>query len=297
LQQGIREGLSNKQWKDNAVFIAYDAFGPSHFARWAGWMEHSLYSSGRVAPWPLAWDGASPSFYVFNWSSITDYTVFSPQIETMNWVFMLKEAQKLNPKFWFEISTWDGHEQGDSDKRKAYAKAGQQYNPERYGGMVQFGMWLLRPRVVREFRAYQDILAQAEPYFLPIVNAVDRVHQNATLRDFWRKGELVPNRSHPHPYQTIVPREYQSADRWFLLDTSLDPKRPWELGTPIPVFSLALVKGNAPQRQWLVYAHSPLGPRQGVQITIPGYRAVTVNVSIGGSFYLIDEKGQRVQQI
>jgi hypothetical protein len=297
LQQGLREGLSGKPWKDNAVFIGYDAFGPSHFARWAGWMEHSLYSSGRVAPWPLAWDGGSPSFYVFNWSSITDYTVFSPQVEAMNWVFMLKEAQKLNPKFWFEISTWDGHEPGDSDKRKAYAKAGQQYTPERYGGMVQFGMWLLRPRVVREFRAYQDTLAQAEPYFLPIVNAVDRVHKNATLSDFWRKGELVPNRSQSHPYQTIVPKEYQSSDRWFLLDTSLDPKRPWELGTPIPVFALALVKGNGSQRQWLVYAHSPLGARRDVQISIPGYSAVKVNVSVSGSFYLVDEKSQRVQQI
>jgi hypothetical protein len=297
LQRGIREGLTSRIWKDNAIFIAYDAFGPSHFARWAGWMEHSLYSSGRISPWPLAWDGASPSFYVFNWSAILDYTVFSPQVETMNWVFMLNETWRLNPDFWFEISTWDGHEQGDSDKRKAYARSGQQYTPERYGGMAQFGMWLLRPRVVREFRGYQDTLAQAEPYFLSVVDAVDRVHKNATLLEFWRKGELVPNRSGQHPYQTIVPKEYQNADRWFMLDTSLDPKRPWELGTQIPVYSLALVKGSAPQRQWLVYAHSPLGPRQGVQINIPNYRAVTVNVSVGGSFYLADEKSQRVRQV
>ena len=297
MQKGILDGLSNKAWKESAIFIAYDAFGPSHFARWPGWMEHSLYCRGRISPWPLAWDGASPSFYVFNWSGITDYTVFSPQIETMNWVFMLNETLRINPKFWFEISAWDGHEPGDSDKRKAYARAGQQFGPERYGGMVQFGMWLLRPRVVREFRGYQDTLAEAEPYFLPIVEAVDRIHQNPTLRDFWRNGELVPNRSQSHPYQTLVPQEYENADRWFLLDASINPKQPWELGTPLPVFALALVKDRAPQRQWLVYAHSPLGVRQGVQINIPGYRSVTVNVTVGGSFYLLDEKAQRVQQL
>jgi hypothetical protein len=298
LQLGIRESLISKSWKENAIFIAYDAFGPSHFARWPGWMEHSLYSSNRIDPWPLAWDGASPSFYTFNWSSITDYTVYSPQVEAMNWVFMQAEAQKLNPKFWFELSVWDGHEPGlENDKRKTYANAGQQFTPERYGGMVQFGMWLLRPRVVREFRGYLDTLAQSESYFLPIVNAVDRVHKKMILKEFWLTANLVANRTQQHPYQTMVPQEFLNSDRWFLLDTSLDPERPWELGTPLPVFALALVKGTAPQRKWLLYAHSPLGPRQNVQISIPDYQAVTVNVSVGGSFYLIDEESQQTQVI
>jgi hypothetical protein len=293
LQQGIREGLASDEWREKAVFIGYDAFGPSHFARWAGWMEHSLYSSGRVAPWPYAWDGASTPFYVFNWSSITDYTVFSPQIEAMNWVFMLEETRRFNSKFWFEISTWDGHEQGDIDKHKAYERAGQEFTPDRYAGMVQFGMWLLRPRVVREFRGYRDTVAQSEAYFLPITDAVYRVHKNSTLNEFWRRGELVPNRMQSHPYQTLVPAEYQNVDRWFLLETSLDPPRPWELGTQLPVFALALVKGKAPQRQWLVYAHSPLGDRQGVQVSIPGYRSVTMNVTVAGTYYLVDEKYMR----
>ncbi|MCI0660981.1 MAG: hypothetical protein L0220_07905 [Acidobacteria bacterium] len=298
LQRGIRESLTSNAWKENAIFIAYDAFGPSHFARWPGWMEHSLYSSGRIDPWPLAWDGGSPSFYTFNWSTITDYTVYSPQIEAMNWVFMQAEAKKLNPKFWFEVSTWDGHEPTlENDKRKTYEKSGQQFTPERYGGMVQFGMWLLRPRVVREFRGYLDTLAQSESYFLPIVNAVDRVHKKPILRDFWLTADLVPNRAQQHPYRTMVPQEFQTRNRWFLLDTSLDPKRPWQAGTPLPVYALALIKGNAPQRKWLLYAHSPLGPRQNVQISIPGYRAVTVNVSVGGSFYSVDEASRKTEEI
>jgi hypothetical protein len=298
LQEGLRQGFTSEVWKQHVRFIGYDAFGPAHFGRWAGWMEYSLYSKNRIAPWPLAWDGGSPSFYVYNWAAMTDFTVFSPQVETQNWVFMQAETRRVNRQFWFEMSVWDGHEPAqENDKRKTYAKLGQGFTPERYGGMAQFGMWLLRPRTVREFRGWQDTLAQAERYFLPIVEAVDRVHRNPTLRDFWRQGTLVPNRAGAHPYQTIIPAEYQSADRWFLLDTSLDPKRPWELGTPLPVFSLALSRGAAPQREWLVYAHAPLGARQNVQVTIPEYRAVTLSVAVGGSFYLVDERTGRVQPV
>lgn len=298
LQHGIVDGLASGDWKKNARFAAYDAFGPSHFARWPGWMEHSLYSKGRIDPWPYAWDGASPSFYVFNWSSITDYTVFSPQVEVMNWVFMLEEAKRANPDYWFELSTWDGHDPAQAnDKRKYYERVGQSYSPERYGGMVKFGMWLLRPRVVREFRGYLETLAQAESYFLPIVEAVDRVHDNPVMTEFWRKGRLVANRNHQHPYQTLVPSEYSNAERWFLLDTSIDPKRPWELGTPLPVFSLALVLGEARQRRWLLYAHAPVGSRQSVGISIPEYRTVTVDVAQAGSYYLVDERSGRVQAV
>ncbi|MEP7271362.1 MAG: hypothetical protein ABI882_07640 [Acidobacteriota bacterium] len=298
LQTGIREGLSNPAWRDRVIFVGYDAFGPPHFARWPGWMEYSLYSKGRIDPKPLAWDGGSPSYYVFNWNESTDYTVFGPQIESMNWIFMLREAERLNPKFWFEISTWDGHEpEMENDKRKLYAKLGQRFSPERYGGMVQFGMWLLRPRVVREFRGWRDTLADAEPFFLPIMEAVDRVHSNPLLGQFWKSAELVVNSARQHPYQTLVPAEYQAEKRWFLLDTDLDAPRPWKLTTAIPVFSMALVKGNAPSRQWLVYGHAPLGSRNGVSISIPDYGAIRVDVAVAGSFYVVDEASRRVQPV
>jgi hypothetical protein len=298
LEAGLREGLAEQGWRDRAIFIGYDAFGPPHFARWAGWMEHSLYRRGRIDPNVLAWDGGSPSFYTFNWAATTDFTVFSPQIESMNWVFMQSEAHRLNPRFWFEMSTWDGHQEGsDSDKRKAYANLGQTFSPERYGGMVQFGMWLLRPRAVREFRDYQDTLARSEAYYLPIVAAVDRIYSNATLQAFWRRGQLVANHNHQHPYETIVPPEYQSADRWFLLDTSLDPKWPWALDTKLQVFALALVEGRAPQRLWLIYAHAPTGARREVAIDIPDYKATRINVEVGGSFFVVDEKTGSVKPV
>jgi hypothetical protein len=97
------------------------------------------------------WDGGSPSYYAAYYYPITDYTIYSPQIESMNWVFMLREALKLNPKFWFEISIWDGKYSGEAPPGKrwkpdVYRSLGQTFNPERYGGYVQYGMWLLRPR-------------------------------------------------------------------------------------------------------------------------------------------------------
>ena len=42
-------------------------------------------------------------------------------------------------------------------------------------------------------------------------------------------------RAHRHPYQKDVPKEYHDSDRWFLLDTNLDPPRPWDMHTNIPV--------------------------------------------------------------
>jgi hypothetical protein len=298
LQEGMREGLSAPRWKEAARFIGYDAFGPPHFGRWPGWLEYSLYKPGRIDPNPLAWDGGSPSYYVFNWNESTDYTVFGPQVESMNWIFMLSEARRLNPNFWWEISTWDGHEpEQANDKRRTYAARGQQFTPARYGGMVQFGMWLLRPRTVREFRAYRDKATDMEPFFRQILEAVDRVHASPTLASFWRRGRLVPNRAHQHPYQTNIPPEYRAVDRWFLLDTSLDPPRPWQLRTEIPVFALALVQGAAPAREWLVYAHAPLGPRAGVTVEVPEFGPVRLDVAVGGSFYQIGEKDRQARSV
>jgi hypothetical protein len=286
----MRDGLISKQWKDSSLFAGYNAFAPRAFGRWDGWVNYSLYIPGRIEPWPLAWDGASVSYYVYNWDGSTDFTVVSPQIEAMNWVFALEEARKLNPEFWFEISTWDGYEPAkENDKRKYYAKLGQAYNPKRYEGMVQFGMWLLRPRVVREFRSHVATLPESEPYFLSVVHSVDRVHNNPVLRKFWRKGMLVANTDREHPYQKKIPVEYQTTERWFLLDTNLDPHRPWTLSTELPVFSLSLVIGQAPKREWLVYAHSPLRVFDRVEINIPGYKSIMVKVSPAGIFYHVTE--------
>jgi len=298
MQDGMRDGLSYAKWRANARFVGYDAFGPSHMGRWPAWTEFSLYRTGRIDPNPLTWDGGSPSYYLYDFIANFDNQVFSPQVEAMNWVFMQKEAFQLNPRFWFEISIWDGHLAGaPTDKRLAFANAGQLFTPARYGGMIQFGLWLTRPRVAREFRGYLETVADSERYFLQVVGAVDKIYTNPTLQAFWRKGALVANNQRPHPYQWYIPPEYKDAARWFMLDTSLDPSGVWDLTTQLPVFAIALVTGAAPARQWLLYAHAPMGERRSVLITIPGYKQVVVDVPVGGSFYLVDERLNQVQLV
>jgi hypothetical protein len=291
LQEGMIEALIAPKWKKNSYFIGYAAFGPRSFGKWKKWQKYALYTPGRIDPWPLAWDGASISYYVNNWSPRTDYTVMSPQIEAMNWVFMLKEARGLNPDFRLELSTWDGHSlKKANDKREYYTALGQTFTPDRYEGYVQFGMWLLRPSVVREFRGNDSVFTRDEPYFSSVVKSVDRVHINPFLKKFWKKGELVSNKMHKHPYQSGIPAEFSKVARWFLLNTSLDPKRPWALDSSIPIFSIALVIGKKPRREWLVYAHSPLKDYDEVSILIPDYKTIKLDTRPSGVFYHVLEE-------
>ncbi len=328
----MRAALANDTWRRNARFVGYGAFGPSHFGRWEEWKVYSLVCGRWTSPDWHVWDGGSPSYYTHNWNDNRDHWVFSTQVESMNWVFMLDEAWRANPNFWFEMSTWDGNESGSwmkgvgaeqpedlvrrssdgltpqqqkqldaalvkKSKTLQYLRDGQDYPPERAAGWVQFGMWLLRPRVVREFRGHATRLEPVKPYWMETVKAVDRVYANATLTEFWRHGTLVRNDDHRHPYQVDVPEKYDDIRRWYLLDTSLDPPRPWQPQTDIPVFSLALARGETGSRRWLVYAHAPLADRKKVDISIPDYGEVTVDAPRAGAFYLIDEKTGRVNRI
>jgi len=328
----MRGALVNETWKKNVRFVGYGAFGASHFGRWGGWKVYSLITDEWTSPDWLYWQGGSPSYYTHNWCAISDSQVWSTQVESMNWVFMLDEAWKTNPEFWWEISTWDGNEikawmaalgaetpeeliaksstplppeerkkldPAHVKKSKAlqYMARGETYPPERTLGWVQYGMWLLRPRAVREFRGHATPLAPVKAYWLETVKAVDRVWANETLKEFWRHGKLVPNVAHEHPFQSDVPEKYKDVKRWFLLDTSVDPPRPWKYETQIPVLSLALTLGEAGERRWLLYAHSPLEDRTGVEITVPEFGKVTLDVPRAGTFYVLDEKSGKVTRL
>jgi hypothetical protein len=288
--RGFRDGLEAPGWRAHALFMGYDAFVTPAMGRWGGWGSYSLYVPGRTEPWPYAWDGASVSYYVHDWAPDADDIVWSPEIEAMNYVPVLAEVRRTDPHFWFEISTWDGQQPGQpTDKLRFYADKGQTYSPDRYGGMVQFGMWLLRPRVVREFRNWTDERIRFEAYFDRIMEAVARVHRDPVLRDFWRHGRLVANPVGGHPYEEALTPELASRPRWFLLDTPANPPRPWELTTPLAVYSLALVRGQAPHRSWLIYAFSPLQRSRVVRVRIPAGPEVMVRTAQSGAFTLIEE--------
>jgi hypothetical protein len=170
--------------------------------------------------------------------------------------------------------------------------------PERYRGWIQYGLWLTLPRVARQWNGFSDPSSQWWARFAEIVRAVDLVHADPVLARFWRKGELVANPEGGHPWTEKVPAQFKDVPRWFHLSTNLDPARPWKDDTRMPVYTLSRVIGQAPQRQWLVYAHATLQNQQRVSISIPGYKAIQVpSVSIGGSFYLAKEADGSVMQV
>src|SRR5205085_7182362 len=92
LQQSWRGRLTNI-WQNNSKFIGYDATGPAEsFGRWGVWIAYSLYNTNRIDPSPVTWDGGSAYYYLAFNNPPSDALVFSPQVEAMNYDFMLKEA-------------------------------------------------------------------------------------------------------------------------------------------------------------------------------------------------------------
>lgn len=296
-----RSVLPSTYWKNNSKFVSYNALGYRHFGRWSGWMDYSLITEDQLTPdWDM-WEGSTASYYDNNWEpKSTDYTVRSNQIEAMNYLFQIEEMKTVNSDFLVEMALWDGNEKWwpalgyapeyeKLSKTCQYLGKGQTYTPDRFEGWAQFGLWVLRPHVIREFRFYADRLVDWEPYFERLISIVEKIHNSEELTEFWRDGELVPNRDYSHPYQTNVPTKYANVDRWFLLNTSLDPVRPWKLDTALPVFSVAFKLGQVGERRWLLYAHSPLQYRPAVRITIPDYGDVVVNVPREGAFFTYSE--------
>ena len=294
---GMRSGL-NPSWNANSIFVGYNCGGMwNGFGRWSGWPTYSLHYNNEITWEQNVWDGCSISYYLSMVAGPpTDFRVFGMQVELQNRVFMLADQLADNPDFWHELSVW----YGGSAHRDWLINLGQTYDGARYKGMIQFGMWLLTPRVVRHYNGWTtDRETEGFEYFDAVMDAVDRVHSDPVLKKFWQYGELVENTSRSHPSQTLIPDEFKYRARWFQLNTSLDPATPWSLTTEIPVFAIARVIGATPNREWLVYAHSPVQDRTGVVITLPGYTGiygggtvtgtVTTDVSREGTFVHIKE--------
>lgn len=308
LFEGMRDGLTSDRWKQNVRFAGYNAFGPDGLGRSSNWREWSITTENRLSWTWYVWDGAVPEAYDNIWQpDKTAFNVWSCQVEHMNLVFMRDEALKVNPNFWLEVIFWDGHfgpntttknEQPKPDKYDRYKSLGVKYTPELYRGWVQYVMWTTTPRVAREWRASNDLPREEWwPQFSQLIRAVDLVYSDPLLTQFWRNGQLVANHAHQHPFDQDVPARWQNVDRWFALDTSADPPRPWKLTTQLPVLALARVIGEKPKREWLLYAHAPLGERESVEIAIPDYRAVKVRVAVGGSFYHVVETSGSVAEV
>ncbi|MFW6336980.1 MAG: LamG domain-containing protein, partial [Phycisphaeraceae bacterium] len=162
---------------------------------------------------------------------------------------------------------------------------------DRYEGMVQFGLWAARPRVLREFRGGATRDAYYQKTWEVYLDIVDRVWKTPDLQPFWKHGELVEN---PEIIWQPANRGAQ-LKRWYMLHSDVNPPADtwpqiWKSSSvKLRVFPMAIELGEAPERRWLLYAHAPLGAVSKAPITLPGYGEVTVDVSRSGSFYIIDE--------
>jgi putative RNA 2'-phosphotransferase len=74
-------------------------------------------------------------------------------------------------------------------------------------------------------------------------------------------------------------------------------QRPWKMTTVIPVFSMALVCGQPGSRRWLVYAHSPLEDRHGVQITLPDFGTLKLDVPRAGLSSIVEEQSPAIRLV
>lgn len=294
LFDGMINGLSNDAWKQRVEFVGYDAFRPPFMGRWWGWNNYALSINGRGSPWPDVWDGSSISYYTHDWNGTTDYKVWSPQIESMNFIPELKRVLNKNPNHWFEMGVWDGtwHNKREG-KIEYYENQGQVYTPERYAGFVKYGMWMLRPRVVREFRGWAEFVENHIEYTMAASDVVEEVYENKTLQRFWRYGQLVANPNGEHPYKHNLTQEQKAEERWYLLDVNVNelPIEESQLNKEINVFALAIKyesrkarkKGGKARDEFMVLTFSPLANYESVIVTVPGYGDVTVDSTQEGS--------------
>ena len=300
---GMRDEYVGTAWEGRNRFVGYGNAGVWEcYGRWWGWPAYSRHywdtnSALHVTYAHQVWDGCSLSYYLStSGGGNTDFCAMSMQVAANNAVFLRQKQLQDNPGFWYEMSVWRGGTPHREWLAREPGLAGQVYDANRYKGLVQFGMWLLTPRVVRDFPDNWHIPMEdyGPEYFDAVVDAVDVVHNDPVLERFWRQSELVTNSALAHPYSENLLADWAAEPRWYILNCDLNPTS-WpvnlteRLGTELKVFALARVRGEAPNREWLVYAHSPVVDREGVTLTIPGGRDIVVNVPREGTFVHVME--------
>ena len=268
LQNGFKEGFTESAWKNNVKFISYNKLS-DNFGKSADWIDSATVTSQYINVWPLTADGVTVDFDLTG--SKSDATANAPHVLVNNLDFMLKEAKRVNSDFAYQLSINDDSKITD---------------PTRYRGLTQFALWFLRPNFIRQ-KSSATTRAELEPMFKEVVDSVELIHYNPQVTEFWRNGELVGNGD--SYLDENIPEQYQNDPRWFLLDTDKNEPKPWSDTTNINVWTFAIVKGEAPNREWLIYAQSPENEISNVAVSIPEYGDVLVDSRVNGSFYVLSE--------
>lgn len=287
MQVAFKDGFQEVEWKNNSIFIGYGVNELGAYGRWQNWADYADFENNTVMKAHDYWDGGSISYYIrwgeqSNPMKFSDYNLMSPQVEHMNNLMFINDAKSSKGKnnFWHELSVWDGRGTQSSNNSGNVPYG---YNSNRYKGFVQFGMWLSKPRVVRDLKSWQESRESVGfDYFDKVLEAVDVIYDNPILKRFWRYGMIVKNNKHIHPYQVNVNETDRVENRWYLLDTNLDPQRiqkningkdytlfDLNENPEIPVFSIANVIGRCPNREWLIYGFSPKESKTNVVVSIP----------------------------
>jgi hypothetical protein len=293
---GMRDELD--EWSDKIKFVGYEN-DPLCFGRLDDWIAYIPSPiPGRFSTVPFIWDGTSPSYYVNNWQGNRDFIGCSPQMEAMNLLFQRDYYKEINPDFWWELSTWF-----DPEFIEEWEGKGQEMPPERYEGYVKWGMWLTRPRVVRDFKYSTETREENWEWFKPIVEATDEIHVNPALERFWKYSDPVLLTDIPHPWKyrdEFWPELFYNGNermRWYQLpnDITYEPVSEDEYSTMRPkifnVWIMANAIGISPEREWLIYAYTPLEAEMNVTAELPGYGDITLTAKRGGTYYLVRESG------
>lgn len=289
-------------WADAMTFVAYNAFPwPKLRGVTPLQVDNPQDLTTRFREWSF-FDGAMPEFYMNDWQvgrGKTDFSSWSPQAECTTYVPLANRVFKQRPDYYFASIGWEGRI--PSNRRSpanAYATgrfgggAVKRWDFDRYMGMIQFGLWAMRPRVMREFRGGATRDAYYQKTWELYLEAVDRVWEQKALQPFWKHGRLVEN---PEIKWQPGNPEYMHLQRWYMLHSDANPpESTWpkiyqRKTVKLRVMAMALVLGEAPERRWMVYAHAPLGAVADARVTVPGYGPISIDVSRSGSFYVVDE--------
>ena len=228
----FRTALTEAAWPGAVSFVGYNATLAHNFRTSDLWWQLSdtweaCFVEGefnKLAWQPYAWNGSTPNIYVWNNFGWYPFETYSQQNIAMVYKVAQDIAESVNPNYWAEFSSWDG-ELFDGGAHPDSVPAtyirtthGIDYTVGYYKGWVQWCMWLLRSRCVREFRyhyhpatGYLDLTDTETEHgarFQMHLEMVSHVHQHTVLRRFWREGTLVENtaaliadNSYAHPFQ------------------------------------------------------------------------------------------------
>jgi hypothetical protein len=299
-------------WADSLEFVAYN-----------GWVANQKFfvreadSDDTVTDINMPWashDGAMPEYYNNEWQIYrgkTDYSPWSVQIEGTNFAAYQDRAFDARSDYFFTSIGWDGGEPLGDDilapphqylLNRRHAKHTEPHTSrwsfERFEGMIQFGLWTMRPRTFHDFRPNTTRNAYRNQIWQTYVRSVNRVWNDTTLKEFWQYGDLVVNPDQPRVQGGVpsdAPDWLKNLDRKFLLSCDANPPDSgWSYDSSdfpaLRVFPMALELSESPDRRWLIYAHAPLGTVTDATVTIPDYGDITLDhVPPGGTFEVVEE--------